>query len=165
MARVAVVGLAGWGWWGKVGVGGWWLGGRSCLWRLVSGGGGWVLWEGQGLLCRRLGLWWLVVASFGLVVVGGAGKARSATVNYSSGYLAGLAAGLGWLSRFMIRCRLGISYKDPAEKVDRVLAEVVQSPKGMGEPGEVAPGCAWRFSFAKVSVYFRGPAKEHVAED
>ena len=49
-----------------------------------------------------------------------------ATVNYSAGYLAALAAGFAWLSRFMVRCGLGVKYSDPLEKVDRVLSKVVQ---------------------------------------
>ena len=50
-----------------------------------------------------------------------------ATVSYSSGYLASLAAGLHWLSGFLVRCKVGISCQDSVVKVDRVLAGVVQA--------------------------------------
>jgi hypothetical protein len=76
--------------------------------------GGWLWW-----LC----LWFLVAG----VAAGGSGKVSLATVNYSSGYLASLAAGLHWLANFMVRCRVGISYKDSVDKVDATLAGVVQA--------------------------------------
>ena len=75
-----------------------------------------------------LGGWWqCCVCLVGGVQGGRSGRVSLATVNYSTGYLTSLAAGLRWLGEFMVRCRLGVSYRDPIEKVDRTLAEVVQA--------------------------------------